>query len=237
MIRMLEASSIKQFSPWDIYSARVLSAWRTYGNGQFWQQNDHQAAISLVDGFIHFSATEDADFEELTAFLQMLPWERLRCDSALIDRLPFPVEQQSMTVRFIAPKKQGNPNIHFVKEIDEFFEIIRQGFPDVDQHAYAKDLALRWQRGTAQTWTLDGMCTASAVDITENFCFLGGVATLPQARGKGLAGQLLTEIASAQQRAGRDVYLSCKRELLPFYEGIGFAAVNDYAIFRKEDNK
>ena len=237
MIRMLEAASIKQFNPWDIYSARVLSAWRTYEDGQFWQQNDHQAALSLVDGFLHFSAKESADFEELTAFLQMLSWERLRCDSALAERLPFPLEQQGMTVRFIAPKKQGNPPIHLVKEIDEFFEIIKQGFPDIDQHAYAKDLALRWQHGTAQTWTLDGLCTASAVDITEKFCFLGGVATLPQARGKGLAGKLLTEIASAHQRAGRDVYLSCKRELLPFYESVGFAAVNDYAILCKEANK
>jgi len=236
MIRMLEAASIKQFSPWDIYSARVLSAWRTYDGGQFWQQNDHQAAISLVDSFIHFSAKETANFEELAAFLQMLSWDRLRCDSALADRLPFPLEQQGMTVRFIAPKKQGNPHIHLVQKTGEFFEIIRQGFPDIDQHAYAEDLALRWQRGTAQTWTLDGLCTASAVDITEKFCFLGGVATLPQARGKGLAGQLLTEIAAAQQRAGRDVYLSCKRELLPFYESLGFAAVNDFAILRKENN-
>jgi len=236
MIRMLEAASIKQFSPWDIYSARVLSAWRTYDGGQFWQQNDHQAAISLVDGFIHFSAKKDADFEELTGFLRMLSWDRLRCDSALTQRLPFQIDQLGMTVRFIAPKKQGNPNIHLVKKINEFFEIIRQGFPDIDQSAYAADLALRWQRGTAQTWMLDGVCTASAVDITETFCFLGGVATLPQARGKGIAGRLLTEIAAAQQRAGRDVYLSCTRELLPFYESLGFSVVNDFAILRKEDN-
>jgi len=35
---------------------------------------------------------------------------------------------------------------------------------------------------------------------------------------------------------GRDVYLSCKWELLPFYESLGFSAVNDFAILRKEDN-
>ena len=78
------------------------------------------------------------------------------------------------------------------------------------------------------------MSTASAVAMAKRYCFIGAVGTVPEARGRGLAGQLVTHIALLQQAQGREVWLSCKEELLGFYGSIGFARAGEMATLRKE---
>jgi predicted GNAT family acetyltransferase len=97
------------------------------------------------------------------------------------------------------------------------------------------DLALRWRKGTARSWMIGGLSTASATALAEGYCFIGAVGTLPEARGRGLAGQLVTQIAAAQQAQGREGWLSCKEELAGFYESAGFARAGEMATLQKED--
>jgi len=191
------------------------------------------ATLSLVDGFAILSAHENADWEELVAFLRMQPWKQLQCDSATAERLPFPVEWRSMLVRFAAPKKESLGDIAPADDPGAVYDILARCFPDMqNRNDWMADLALRWRRGTARSWIMDNACTASALAMTEEYAFLGALGTLPEARGKGLAGRLLTHIAG--EMAGREIWLACREELQGFYEGIGFVREGEMVTVRKE---
>jgi len=221
------------FEPWDIFSARVLAAHRSYDDAQFWMQ-DESSAISLVDGFAIFAAKENADWEELIAFLQMQPWRRLQCSADVAEKLPFPIKWHSMQLRFVALKKEfDHDNIVPASDPSEVYDILARCFPDMkNRNDWMADLALRWRRGTAKSWIIEGMCTVSAIAMSENYAFLGAVGTVPEARGKGLAGRLLAY--AAEEMSGREVWLSCREELQGLYESIGFERAGDMITLRKE---
>jgi len=228
------------FEPWDIYSACVLAAYRSYFDMpecQFWRQDD-VSVISLVDGFALFATQKNADFEELVAFLHMQPWSRLQCDAEIAAKLHFPVEWRSALFRFAASKKENaSDSVAVADDPGEVYDILARCFPDMkNRNDWMADLALRWRRGTAKSWTIaaDGaaVCTASAIALTEQYAYLGAVGTLPEARGRGLAGRLLTHAAEAL--AVREVWLSCREELRGFYESIGFERTGDRVTLQKE---
>jgi len=229
MIRLME-----DFVPWDIYSARTLAAYRNYGDGQFWLQDD-TAAISLIDGFMVVSAKDHADWEELAAFLRMQPWSRLQCDANVAARLPFPVDWASVLFKFKAPPLPCTCTPTPTTDVAEVYEILsRCNFPEMKNRAeWMADLALRWRKDTAQTWTLDNACTVSALALTEGFCYLGALGTLPEARGKGLAGKLLAGCSMEQQTLGRTVWLTCREELTRFYVSVGFERTGTMATLGK----
>ena len=231
MIRRLD-----EFVPWDIYGARVLAAYRSYYDMQecqFWAQAD-SSVISLVDGFAILSAKENADWEELAAFLHMQPWSRLQCSADTAAKLPFPVEWRSMSLRFVAPKKGfAHDNIAVAHDPGKVYDILaRCGLGAKNRNDWMADLALRWRRGTAQTWMLGEACTGSAVAVTPEYIFIGALGTLPEYRGQGFAGQLVSHIC--EQYAGREIWLSCREELQGFYEGIGFERAGDMITLKKE---
>ena len=239
MIKLLA----EPFTPWDIYSARVLAAYRSYyemPECQFWFQ-DGTSAISLIDGFAILAVQDSTDWEELTAFLRMQPWSRLQCDADAAANLPFPVEWRSMLVRFVAPKKEFfYENVAVANDPGKVYDILaRCGLGVKIRNDWMADLALRWRRGTAQTWTLGAkgsegaVCTGSAVAVTPEYIFIGALGTLPEHRGRGLAGQLISYIC--KQYAGREIWLSCREELQGFYESIGFERTGDMITLYKEN--
>ena len=240
-----------EFAPRGVYGARVLAAFRSYFDMpecQFWVQ-DNTTVLSLVDGFAILSAQENTDWEELAAFLRMQPWSRLQCSADVAEKLPFPVEWRSMVLRFAAPKKEfthdgisvahdpGDPPCKacgLCRDPGEVYDVLaRCGLGVKKRNDWMADLALRWRRGTAQTWMLGGVCTGSAVAVTPGHIYIGALGTLPEHRGRGLAGQLISHICG--QYAGREVWLSCREELQGFYESIGFERVGDMITLQKEN--
>ena len=231
MVKLLD----RDFTPWDIFSARVLAAYRSYDDALFWMQDDGKVALSLVDGFAVLSVNENTDWEELVAFLQMQPWKKLQCSEAAAKKLPFSLDWRSMLVRYAAPLQPCNDNILSASDPGGVYDILARCFPDMQNRSdWMADLALRWRKGTAKSWILDEACTASALAITENFAFLGAVGTLPEGRGKGLAGWLLH--FAAGQMAGREIWLSCREQLQGFYESIGFERAGDMLTLKKEED-
>ena len=252
MIRLLDG----EFEPWELFSARVLAARRSYKDikeSQFWLQElcrggnfaaraeklgvsgGPQAAptavCSIADGFAILAAKEDADWEELITFLRMQPWLSLQCGAEIAARLPFPIDWTSILVKYAAPGQAGD--IAPAGGPGEVYDILAQCFPGMkNRNDWMADLALRWRRGTAKSWVLEGQCTASALAVAEHYAFLGAVGTLPGARGRGLAGRLLTHVAA--EMAGREVWLSCREELRGFYESIGFVGAGKMATVKKE---
>lgn len=225
------------FAPWDSYSARVHASWAAYGgSAQFWLQDDAAAAIAIVDGFAVLAVTERTDWEELTWFLQLQPWQRLQCEERAARRLPFPAAWTSCMLHFDTLKQPvelslpclQNPEPQLVYDL-----LTACGFPGMQQrNEWMADMVLRWRKGSAKTWLLGDCSTASAMAITPEHVFLGALGTLPEHRGKGLARQLLGHIYG--EFPGRTLWLSCREELLGFYEDIGFSLTGRMATLQKE---
>ena len=238
MIKRLDG----EFAPWDIFGARVIAAYQSYYDMrecQFFVASGGKnatptATISLVDGFAVLSANEGADWEELAAFLRMQPWARLQCGADVAGKLPFPIEWHSMMLRFVAPKKEfAHDGIAVADDPGTVYDIlVRCGLGANKHNDWMADLALRWRRGTAQSWMLNAASTGSAVAVTPGHVFIGALGTLPEHRGRGLAGRLISYIC--EQYPGREIWLSCREELQGFYESIGFERMGDMITLKKE---
>jgi len=234
VIRLIDEA----FRPWDIFSARVLAAYRSYDDTLCWVATDGKnaapsAVCSIVDGFAILSAKEEADWEELTGFLRMQPWKQLHCNANIAKKLPYPIEWTSILVKLTAPLSPDPRPLTPASDPGKVYDILACCFPDIkNRNDWMADLALRWRRGTARSWVIENACTASALAITENYAFLGALGTLPEARGKGLAGKLLARIA--MELGGRKIWLSCREELRGFYESIGFKKMGEMITLHKE---
>ncbi|MDR2686729.1 MAG: hypothetical protein LBB75_03180, partial [Oscillospiraceae bacterium] len=145
-----------EFTPWDIFGARILAAYRSYcgmKECQFFAGGMNAAptaVLSLVDGFAILSAKPEADWEELAAFLRMQPWSRLQCDAGAAAMLPFPAEWRSAQLRFAAPPVPGACPPAPAPDPGVVYDILARCFPGMGNRAdWMADLALRWRRGTA----------------------------------------------------------------------------------------
>ena len=66
----------------------------------------------------------------------------------------------------------------------------------------------------------------------EKSVLLGAVATSPEARGRGYASAIVSEIA--EKKSDKDVFLFCRNDgLEAFYSKIGFEIVGKWAIKRR----
>ncbi len=253
MIRLLETESpsFAAFCGRDALGARVLAALRSYagidarGAAQFWVQEDAQsqpvAALSLIDGFGVLCAGVQAVWEELTAFLRMQhgagQWHRLQCNARLAPPLPFREASRSSVLRFQAPLRSPLAGMRIIpaEDLREVYAMLERCFPNVkNRELWLADVALRKRRGTAQSWFLfrdnAALCTLSALAVTETITYLGAAGTVPEARGQGLAGELLARVAEAEQARGRAVWLSCQSELLGFYRSVGFEEADEWVM-------
>ncbi|MDR1464105.1 MAG: GNAT family N-acetyltransferase [Oscillospiraceae bacterium] len=251
MIRLLEelTPAFVRLCGEDIFGSRILAAARSYGfqlaGSQFWIQSDGTekltAALALVDGFA-LLRTDGADWEELAVFLKMLSWDQLQCAAEDAAHLPYPTDWISCLMSFSAAKRTSiSAQISPAKDVGDVYDLLAQCFSDMkDRALWMADLALRWRRGTAESWfigAVDGspLGTASAFAVTERHAFLGAVGTLPEARGQGFAGELAARLAEIQQARGRAVWLSCRAELAEFYQSVGFEPAGNMITMRKGD--
>ena len=255
MIRLIEAETpvFAAFCAQDALGARILAALRSYTGlcgsdaAQCWAQScavageSLAAAIALADGFATLYAEESADWDELAAFLRMQPWRRLQCGAETAAHLPFAEAWRSRVLRFRSPGREPLEGVEIIRAEDlrTVYDLLEHSFASVkNRDLWMADMALRWRRGTARSWLLlrkgEALATASAIALTETFAYIGAVATLPEARGQGLAGELLARVAEQTQAAGREVVLSCLPELAGFYRGVGFGEAGEWVMVNCE---
>ena len=158
--------------------------------------------------------------------------------------LGFVSSKSSYTVRFGTPKKSGlsRPVTSCgVYELADIYDILnRAGFVGLpDRAAWLCDVSARVKARTAMGATIieDGQKAACAMVLfmTGKAALIGAVATLPDFRGRGLAGHLVTTLALQMIDTGKRAELLCaNNDLLAFYEDIGFEPVGFWAQYDTE---
>lgn len=232
MLKLCEKMSELDFLPPDPYAARISALAATYGFTQsfvlFWVQyveDEPVAALCRIDGNVSLFCGENADFEELAAFVDTVGFSALACREENLKRLGLEADNASYIVRYAGEITQSAPWVLWDYDKKEVYELLREcGFSLGDFGSFAADYCSKLNKGTAKLAAIanDGLdACASALFIGKNSVLLGAVATRKNARGKGYASTAVTALANSF--ADKTVYLFCRNDsLLEFYKKMGF---------------
>ncbi len=231
------------FLPADAYAARITALFKTYGAeydfALFWVQRVEEmpvAAISRVDGNMTLCCTENADFEELSYFIDAVGYSSLTLDAAHLDNLGLTASKTSYTVKFEGGKGFFDERILEDYDKKSLYELLGLcGFELGDYSAFLSDVCARLNKKTASLAAIsNGTLDACAFSLFEGekSVLLGAVATRNEARGNGYASMLVRFLAGKE--TDKNVYLFCRNDsLLGFYEKSGFVFCGKWAIIEK----
>ncbi len=207
MIRLCDSVDI---IPSDPLSARIATCYRGYGTGygfcRFYTTDN--ALLMHYNSSVTVCGSVD---EEVIGFIHMLK------PATIETQEPVPLDgyiQREMAVLSgcitNAPMCiPANENVYRAAEI------IAQVFGE-DFSAVYTDLSHRVRHGVTDVYT-ESRGALAADRLTDTIVYVSAVATLPEYRRQGVAAGLMSALV------GKQVMLCCERELIPFYERMGFS--------------
>ena len=239
MISLINSRSELSFLPADPYTARITALCETYGTEQsfamFWVQKIDKipvAAISRVDGNMTLFCKENADFEELSCFMNAVGYSTLTFDAEYAEKLGLNPQKSSFTVKYTGGAERCNVLTDYDKK--EIYTLLTECcFELGDYKAFLADICARLNKSTASLVAAEteGKLSACAFALFEGekSVLLGAVATSPAARGRGYASKLVGTLAESKKE--KEVFLFCREDsLAEFYKKIGFETVGRWAI-------
>lgn len=241
MVRLIDDINLLGFLPADPYAARITALADTYGTerffAMFWVQEIDEvpvAAVCRVDGNMTVCCLENADYEELSAFINAVGFMSLTGDADVIKKLGFKISKMSFTVEYKGGASLGDtPKVSDCDKRKIYDLLCCCGFELGDYGAFLADVCARLNKGTASfSAVLNGSepcaCAFALFEGTKSV-LLGAVATNPSARGKGFASELVGTLA--EEKSDKKVFLFCRNDsLAAFYSKIGFEKVGFWAI-------
>lgn len=242
MVRLVENINELNFLPADPYAARITALADTYGTehsfAMFWVQKVDEkstAAVCRVDGNMTVCCYENADFEELSAFINAVGFLSLTCDAEHMKKLGFESAKESFTVEYKGGAKVGKTEkVHDCDKRKIYDLLCSCGFELGDYHAFLADVCARLNKGTASFAAVmsenEPCACAFALFKGAKSVLLGAVATNPNARGKGYASELVGTLA--EENFPEKVFLFCRNDgLADFYGKTGFEICGRWAVF------
>lgn len=258
MLKIIDSDgiNIKDICSHDVYGTRIYAYYLTYGIKfdffKAWAQQTENgkttAAICLIDGSMTLTCSDDADFEELAAFINMMGFDSLQCDRNTANKIGIEETMWGYVVRYRHsenPKKDfGNAVFGFDGDLSKIYSLIKKAelIGVGDYLPWLSDISYRIKKCTAKPFcAYDGeklMSCASALFITGSAVLLGAVATDPNYRSMGLAGRLVTTLGKEMNSLGKRTELLCKHDsIVDFYHSIGFETVGEWAIIERKDEQ
>lgn len=240
MISLCSNYSELSFLPADAYAARITALFKTYGAeysfASFWVQrvdDEAVAAIGRVDGNMTLCCTDNADFEELSCFMNAVGYSSLTLDEKYLPQLGLTAAKSSYTVEYKGEKGFFDERIKTDFDKKKLYDLLVScGFELGSFEAFLSDVCARLNKNTASLAAIgeaDPYACAFALFEGEKSVLLGAVATRNEARGKGFASALVKSLAGREKE--RKVFLFCRNDgLLEFYKRIGFEYAGKWAV-------
>lgn len=191
-------------------------------------------ALLLFGDTVILSRAGQADWEELSAFLHMLPGaERLLCDEETCRALGFPGEAAGPALRLEGTCSPPETPVEWDPSPRELYPVLQAaqgpGFTVPPFEEFYVDLSHRIRHGTALSAAVRreerlvacGLCAA----LTGQSALLSAVCTLPEERGKGCGGAVVRALARRlrEDAPGREIFLLREEQKNEnFYARLGF---------------
>lgn len=249
MIKFIDSTeySIREVCSRDVFGTRILAYFCTYSYEfdfmRFWVQLDENGkpvgAISLIDGSMTITCDENADFEELSAFVKMIGFSSLQCDRKIMEKLEIKENLWGYVVRYNNVTDRSAYKLTLCKNVDysDVYKLIKAAdLLGVGEYLpWLSDVTHRVKKGTAKAALAveNGEPAACAMKlfVTDDAVLLGAVATDKNHRGKGLGGGLVTLLGNESLEEGKRTELLCKHDsIVDFYHSIGFIIVGEWAM-------
>ena len=234
MLKLAENYDELDFLTDNPFCAVITALARTYGFKydfiRFYVQGK-SAAISVIDGNVSIFADKDADFQELSQFLNFFSFQSVKGEKSVLEKLGLQISNSSHIVKFtgkIPEKPEGFSRDYSLKEV---YDLLCKSDFELGEFSYfANDVNTRINKGTAKLGVISHStlesCCFNLFDGDKS-CLLGAVATAKSSRGKGLASKLVPFMASKE----KSTFLFCREDaLLKFYENCGFSQWGKWAI-------
>lgn len=238
MIKIVSDSRILDILPADPFCARITALYDTYGQTDFalfWVQDECRAAISRIDGAVTVFADENADYEELSEFLNVIGYSDIICDEIVAGRLNLGICDSSFIVQCSNCQPVDENDVLTDYDKKEVYSLLCScGFSMGGYNAFLADFCARLNKGTAMLSAIedeDGICaSASALFCGRKSVLLGAVATKQEKRGRGYAEKLVRFLAG---KSRGEVFLFCRNDSLAnFYKKCGFEICGRWAAIR-----
>lgn len=236
-----------EFCRRDVFGTRIACLYNCYSTDydfvKFWKQTDGEgkiiSAVSRIDGDVTLSSSGE-NAEEVYEFLKIVGFRTVQCEKRIARLMGAASSIDGYVVEY-----KGNKNE--IKKINadklfrpkEIYDIIKSAkLVGVGEYLpWLSDTTFRMNRGVTEALTAveDGAPVACAMKLfsTDTAVLLGAVATMPEYRGRGLAGALVTSLAESEKN--KRVELLCKHDsIVDFYKSIGFTVKNEWSIITDE---
>ncbi|MDD3693153.1 MAG: GNAT family N-acetyltransferase [Oscillospiraceae bacterium] len=243
MIRLAQAKDFKHLKPHNEAAVRILALAASYGVEckfiRFWCDSDRQLFIAAMDSHAVISVDVNIDFNELYIFLSM------QQDIKSVRTSRFAAQKLAAAggwkyksgIVMTAGKELQSPVLKPISLTPrDVYPLLKAcfdtGLPEFD--TWYVDVSHRLRRGLCRMvgFCIDSVPVACAMTTAEceNAAVIGGVATLPRARGRGFASaNVLTQ---THQLLGekKKVFLSPKNDAAyKLYFKIGFVRCGEWA--------
>lgn len=233
MIRQVKDNSYIQLGD-SIYGEKIAAAIKAYGLGY----DFCRLFVSDSGGYILiFNSTLVADgnfdLSELESFINITSPISVEMPNDLQPNL-YGYNKYHRTLFQAVP---GNNNINTEKiykntMFRQVFDILEPSFGITEYDMWYTDISHRIRHGVADLFLYENTTVTKQFDLGK-YVFLSHIATAPEARGRGTAGNLLHYLCGELQSGDKTVCLFAKDERVTFYESLGFIPIYNDVLYEK----
>lgn len=226
----------------DIYEGKIKTLYRAYGLDykfcRFYEQGASLLISQLDRDFVikQYADNGEFDAEELAGFLK-----HNRASGVFLSPEVLKSLEPFINGEYLYNNLMEYDACFNVKEsglldgkpvLDDVFDIVKHDF-NVTYDLWLTDASHRERHGISKFYLYGGKSTATVLYDDSGVAFITQVATKKEERGKGLATNMLRELAEGYKN--KSVLLVCRDRMLGFYEKTGFKKIGGAAqIYRLE---
>lgn len=123
-------------------------------------------------------------------------------------------------------------------KLDDIFDIVKVAFPALADtyEMWITDTSHRIRRNQAWLYCYQNASTLMVKYILDGYALIGQVGTLPEARGRNYARQLLYYTINKMQQQGIKVCLFAREKMFSYYTELGFTPVLMDIVLERKSN-
>ncbi len=205
-----------------------------------------KAIICMFNSSMLVATIDDVEFDDefindLITFIQMNKPTMVEVDRLIAQKLQQTLSDDydfKIRTEYEYDKKIDAIDISVEEKpkLDDIFCIVKIAFPALADtyDLWITDTSHRIRRDQAWVYSYKNASTLMVKYIIDGYALIGQVGTLPEARGKNYARELLYYTIYKMQKQGIRVCLFAREKMFSFYEELGFTPVlMDLVLERK----
>lgn len=231
----------------DYYGRKILSYFRAYGCKydfcRFYTitDNDELGYMVHFNSIVIICSHTELPYEELRHFIYMNKPFRTEAPGKILDRIA-PVEGYRVLRRTEFAFTDHEPDdfdisrLDDTPKLDDVYNILNAGFPTLTQYQmWITEHSHKIRRNLSRIYMYNECTTATVIYDVDDYVLIGQVATMPEARGKGYARELLYWIGHHLSQQGKTVRLFALDYRESFYKEIGFKPISSENVLQEDE--